>query len=73
MMQYLRLLHRGIRRTMISACLPTSVHGRQRLLWRSWSDGVSMRVTSWDIVRKQGLAIYRRIFKTEIQLKVLNS
>ena len=40
MLQYLRLLHRGIRRTMISACLPRWAHGRQRHLSRSWSDGV---------------------------------
>ena len=52
MLQYLRLLHRGIRRTMISACLPRSVHGHQRLLSRSCSNGVIMRAQSW---RKQGL------------------
>ena len=53
MLQYLRLLHRGIRRTMISACLPRSIQNRfprpptpfvkeleQSFLSRSWSDAL---------------------------------
>ena len=56
MLQYLRLLHRGIRRTMISACLPRSVHGHQRLLSRSCSNGVIMRAQSWAKTRIGGFA-----------------